>query len=33
MDKVVSFLNNKYLIAAVVALFLISTVRMFAARG
>ncbi len=32
MDKVLSFLNNKWLVAIVVALFLMSVVRRFAGR-
>lgn len=32
MDKVVSFLNNKYLVAVLVGLFLIGIVKRFAGR-
>lgn len=32
MDKIVNTLNNRYLIAVVVGLFLLSAIRMFAAR-
>lgn len=30
MDKIVSFLNNRYLIAIVVGLFVLSVIRSFA---
>lgn len=33
MDKIVSWLNNRYLIAIVVFLFLLSVVKMFSRRG
>ncbi len=32
MDRVLGFLNNRYLVAAVVGLFLLSLVRRFAGR-
>lgn len=32
MDKVLNFLNNKWLVAVVVGLFLLSLVRRFAGR-
>jgi len=32
MSKIVNFLNNRYLIAVVIALFLLSVVRTFARR-
>lgn len=32
MDRVLGFLNNKYLVAAVVALFLLGVFRKFAGR-
>lgn len=32
MDKIISFLNNKYLVAALVGLFLLGFVRRFAGR-
>jgi hypothetical protein len=32
MDKIVGFLNNRYLIAVVVGLFVLSVVRSFAHR-
>lgn len=32
MDKIVGFLNNRYLIAVVVGLFVLSVVRSFARR-
>lgn len=32
MDRVLGFLNNKYLVALVVGLFLLSAVRRFAGR-
>jgi hypothetical protein len=32
MDRVISFLNNKYLIAVIVGLFLIGMFRRFASR-
>lgn len=33
MDKIVAFLNNRYLIAVVVFLFLLSVVKTFSRRG
>jgi hypothetical protein len=33
MNKIVTTLNNKYLIAIVVALFLLSVFKMFSRRG
>ena len=32
MDKVLAFLNNRYLIAIIVLMFLVSVVRRFAMR-
>lgn len=32
MDRVISFLNNKYLVAALVGLFLLGTVKRFSGR-
>lgn len=32
MDKIISFLNNKYLVAILVGLFLLGFVRRFAGR-
>ncbi len=32
MDRVIGFLNNKYLVAIVVGLFVLSVVRRFAGR-
>jgi hypothetical protein len=32
MDKVISFLNNKYLVAVLVGLFLLGFVKRFAGR-
>ena len=32
MDRVISFLNNRYIIAIIVALFLLGVVRRFASR-
>lgn len=33
MQKVIDFLNNRYLIAVVVFLFLLSILKMFSRRG
>lgn len=32
MDRVIAFLNNKYLVAVIVGLFLLGIVRRFAGR-
>lgn len=32
MDRVISFLNNRYLVAVIVGLFLLGMVRRFAGR-